>query len=184
MRIPFLTERLRLRDIREPDAGPLLELDSDPKVMRYIGTRPSDSVDWYRERIRNVYLPWQEHAWQGIWIVESLSDNMFLGWTFIRPAHLHANADALGWQPNQVEIGYRFHSTAWGRGIATEAGLLLVDRALADPAIHAIVGCAVATNLSSIRVLEKLGLHREGETMIADHPEPIVKLVRWKAPHG
>jgi RimJ/RimL family protein N-acetyltransferase len=161
-----------------------MELDSDPEVMRYIGSRPSNSVDWYRERIHSVYVPWQKHSWHGIRIVETLKSNQdgneFLGWVFIRPAHLHANANELGWQSDAVEIGFRYRQLAWGKGIATEAAIPLVEQALADSATPAIVGCALASNLGSLRVLEKLGLERSGQVHIPDFSEAIITFARSK----
>jgi RimJ/RimL family protein N-acetyltransferase len=37
MQIPFSTARLVLRVPEESDVGPLMEMDADPEVMRYIG---------------------------------------------------------------------------------------------------------------------------------------------------
>jgi RimJ/RimL family protein N-acetyltransferase len=68
----------------------------------------------------------------------------------------------------------------WGRGVATEAAAPLVQIALADPATTAVVGCALASNAASLRVLEKLGLERGGEVMLPETSEPTVKLARVK----
>lgn len=180
MRQPIETDRLRIRDIRDTDAEQLLELDSDPEVMRYIGTKPSDDVAWYRERIRNVYLAWQDHPWHGIRIVESRDGkNPFLGWVFVRPANAHPHAREIGWQRiDEVEIGYRYRQSAWGNGIATEAAVPLVERALADPATLAVVASAREDNLGSLRVLEKTGFLRTGKLLLPGFPEPVITLIR------
>jgi RimJ/RimL family protein N-acetyltransferase len=181
MRPTILTERLVLRDIAEADAGTLFELDSDPEVMRYIGPRPSPDVAGYLERIRDVYLPWQVHAWHGIRIVQDRTSGEFFGWGFIRPATASKIAAELDWtRSDEVEIGYRYRRSAWGRGIATEAALPLVRLALDDPDTSAIVATALARNAGSLRVLEKLGLERVGELMLHEPREPAVKLARVK----
>jgi len=181
MRAPLLTDRLLLRDITEADAEWLFELDSDPEVMRYIGPRPAPDVAGYRERTRTVYVPVQAHPWQGVRIVLDRTSGAFLGWVFIRQATGSRYARELGWtRSDEVEIGYRYHRCAWGRGIATEAATPLVQIALADPATTAVVACALAGNVGSLRVLAKLGLERVGEVMLPETSEPTVKLARVK----
>jgi ribosomal-protein-alanine N-acetyltransferase len=181
MREPLQTDRLLLRDITEADADLLFDLDSDPEVMRYIGPRPADDVASYRERTRTVYLPVQAHPWHGVRIVLDRASGAFLGWVFIRPAPASRIAREMGWtRPDEVEVGYRYRRSAWGRGIATEAATPLVRIALADPETTAVVACALAGNAASLRVLEKLGLERVGEVMLPETSEPAVKLARVK----
>ena len=88
-------------------------------------------------------------------------------------------AQDIGWtRDDEVEIGYRYHRAAWGRGIATEAAMPLLEAALADADTAAIVACALAANRASLRVLEKLGLQRAGEVTLPGIPGPTVKLER------
>lgn len=178
-RPPIQTERLLLRDLGVDDAPLLLELDSDPEVMRHIGVAPAPELDAYRERARSVYMPWQAHPWHGLWLVESRSSAEFLGWVLVRPANAHVFAADLGWnRPDEIEVGYRLRRAAWGQGIATEAAAPLVRRALADPATSAVVACALRANGASLRVLEKLGLERVGEVRLPVGDGPAVKLAR------
>ena len=179
MREALLTDRLILRDIVEDDAELLHELDSDPEVMRYIGSHPIQDISAYRERTRNVYIPFQLHPWHGVRMVFERSTGEFLGWAFIRPAPAARNAKEFGWaDPTEVEVGYRYRRAAWGRGIATEAALALLQFALHDASVTAIVACASASNRGSLRVLEKLGLVKVGEVLLPDSAEPTIKLVR------
>jgi len=181
MRAPLRTDRLLLRDVAEADAELLFDLDSDPEVLRYIGPRPADDVAAYRDRTRTVYLPWQTHPYFGVRLVFDRAGGEFLGWVFVRPATASRAAAALGWtSPDEVEVGYRYRRSAWGRGVATEAARPLVEIALADPATTAVVGCARADNAGSLRVLEKLGLVRVGEVALPGSAEPTVKLARLR----
>ena len=181
MREPLLTNRLILRDTTEADAELLFDLDSDAEVMRYIGRRPAPDVAGYRERTRTVYVAWQAHPWHGVRIVLERATGEFLGWVFVRPAAASRDAPALGWTgPDEVEVGYRYRRSAWGRGVATEAATPLVHIALADPATTAVVACALASNAGSLRVLEKLGLECVAEVMLPGTNEPTVKLARVK----
>jgi RimJ/RimL family protein N-acetyltransferase len=90
-------------------------------------------------------------------------------------------APEIGWtRPDEMKVGYRYHRAVWGRGLATEAAAALVQIALADLATTAIVACALASNVGSLRVLQKLGLERVGEVMLSETSEPTAKLARVK----
>jgi RimJ/RimL family protein N-acetyltransferase len=181
MREPLLTDRLVLRDITEAHAELLFDLDADPEVMRYIGPRPAPDVAGYRDRTRTVYMPLQAHLWHGVRIVLDRATGEFLGWVFARPATDSKFARELGWtRPDEVEVGYRYRRSAWGRGVATEAAAPLVGIAFADPATTAVVACALAGNAGSLRVLEKLSLQRVGEVKLSETNELTVKLARVK----
>lgn len=178
MREPIRTERLVLRDATEADAELLFELDSDPEVMRYLMARHLDPAA-YRERIRNVYLPFEAHPWHGFYLAFDETADEFLGWVICRPAPGHLFARDLGWtRDDEIEIGYRFRRAVWGRGIATEAAAALVALALSDPVTASVVACARIDNGASLRVLEKLGLARTGEAVLPGVPEPVAKLAR------
>jgi ribosomal-protein-alanine N-acetyltransferase len=179
MRETLLTRRLLLRDVVEDDAELLFDLDSDPEVMRYIGPRPESDLLSYRDRIRSVFLPRQAHPWHGIRIVLDRQSEEFLGWTFARPAIGSSIAQEIGWtRCDEIEVGFRFRRSSWGRGFATEAAEALFQVAFADPATAAVVACAHAENRASLRVLEKLGLKRIGEVLLPGDGRPTIKLAR------
>lgn len=179
MRQDLLTDRLILRDVTVADAELLADLDSDPEVVRYVGTGPATDAAWYSNRVRTFYLPMQQHPWHGMRIVLDRASGEFLGWVFVRPANTSRDAQEFGWsKPDEVEVGFRYRRSAWGRGFATEAAMPLVQAALADPTTTAVVACAAACNARSLRVLEKLGLRRVGEAKLANNHEPVVMLAR------
>lgn len=174
MRADILTPRLLLRDVTEADAEHLFKLDADPEVMRYIGPRPATTVEPYRERIRTVYVPHQQHPWHGIRLILDRTSLAFLGWVFVRPAVASSLATAIGWvRPTDEEVGYRLLREAWGHGYATEAASAMLEAAIADPATTAIVACADAGHTASMRVLAKLGLHRMSDVYLPDHRETV-----------
>jgi RimJ/RimL family protein N-acetyltransferase len=147
--------------------------------MRYIGPRQAPDVAGYRDRASTAYMPLQAHPWHGVRIVLDRASAEFLGWVFVRPANASRYAHEIGWtRADEVEVGYRYRRSAWGRGIATEAATSLVRIALADPATTAVVACALAGNTGSLRVLEKLALERVGEVMLPETNEPTLKLAR------
>lgn len=60
------------------------------------------------------------------------------------------------------EIWYKIHPDFWNKGIATEAANLILDFGFDTLNLHRIqAGCATE-NVGSIKVLEKVGMFREG----------------------
>jgi RimJ/RimL family protein N-acetyltransferase len=127
------TKRLRLRRLAPSDLDPLVELDADPEVMRYL----NGGVPTPRAILRNEILPrlLGSHArfpHAGFWAVTSPTDGTFLG--------------------------YRFRSEVWHRGYATEAARALIDRFFREIDGHRVYATTYEGNLASRRVAEKLGM--------------------------
>jgi RimJ/RimL family protein N-acetyltransferase len=177
------TERLRLHGFTDADARLLLELDSDPEVMRYLGPPPTPTVEAYRERIRTVWLPYYAaHPARGFWAITEKATGEFAGWVFVRPATDYKFAAEAGWtRPTDMELGYRLRRAAWGRGLATEAAAELVRLTLADPAVTCVVAAALAPNRASTRVMEKVGMARVREFAIPGYADPSVMYARCRA---
>ena len=123
------TQRLTLRRFTDTDADAelLLELDSDPDVMRYIGPFGMPSAAAYRERIRTVWLPQYTRPGRGCLATFEKASGAFAGWFFVRPSPEYKFAAEAGWtRPSDLELGYRLRRDAWGRGLATEVAAMLV----------------------------------------------------------
>nr|WP_077625138.1 GNAT family protein [Sediminibacillus massiliensis] len=60
------------------------------------------------------------------------------------------------------EIAYIVHPDYWGKGIATEAGSLLIEYGFGKRGLHRIYATCDPRNTGSSRVLEKIGMSREG----------------------
>jgi RimJ/RimL family protein N-acetyltransferase len=146
------TSRLRLRRLRPSDEPDLIALDSDADVMRYVGSPPGvkppdETAARVRQRIG------ADHGTIGFWRVERRSDGLFYGL-----AALIRMPDG-----EDIELAYRLARTAWGQGIAAEAGAALVDYAFGTLGLPRVVAVTYPENRASQRVLEKIGFRREGE---------------------
>jgi [ribosomal protein S5]-alanine N-acetyltransferase len=62
-------------------------------------------------------------------------------------------------------IGYIFNSDFHGQGYATEACTAVLSRAFSELQADRVVTGTAAVNLSSCRLLERLGFHKSGEEM-------------------
>ncbi|MEY9873035.1 RimJ/RimL family protein N-acetyltransferase [Streptacidiphilus sp. MAP12-33] len=158
------TDRLVLRQPSAEDIEPLLELNTDPEVMRYIGNGsvgPADreSTAGIVERYRRS---WAENDF-GMLSVLTREDGRYAGWvTLAVPTFLPQILPA-------VEIGWRFHRAQWGRGFATEAATPLLAHAFDTVGLDRVVSIRHLDNERSGRVMEKLGLRHTEETTVPSH---------------
>lgn len=60
------------------------------------------------------------------------------------------------------EIGYILHPDYWRKGIATEVASLLIDFGFRELCLHRIFATCDPRNIGSSKVLEKVGMTREG----------------------
>jgi RimJ/RimL family protein N-acetyltransferase len=152
----------------------LVELDSDPEVMKYIGPWRFSAAE-YRERIRTVWMPYYAKPLRGCGATFEKASGEFVGWVFLRPAPEYKFAAEAGWtRASDLELGYRLKRVAWGKGYATEASAALVAPALADPEVTCVVAAALAPNRASQRVMEKVGMSRVREFAIPGFDVPSV----------
>ena len=166
------TARLTLRHLVPDDAAMMFALHGDPEVMRYLPDPPYASVDEARgflERYQKVYRTDGFARWA---VVEDATGES-LGWCGLRRM-----------PDGEVDVGYRFFRSAWGRGVATEAARASLDHGFRVLALPRIIGRADPGNLASLRVLEKIGLRYEKEDMLDGHPLSSWALSReeWQRP--
>lgn len=173
MSIFLETSRLRLRRFTEADEDDLVELDSDPEVMRFLtGGRPTP-----REEVRSRVLPafmafYERFEDLGFWAAEERSTGRFVGWFHFRPYR-----DG----PPDIELGYRLRRPAWGQGYATEGSRALIHKGFTEMSVERVVAETLAVNTASRRVMEKVGLtyvrtfHRDGLEAVAGHEHGVVE---------
>ena len=151
MQVFLETQRLVLRRFTEDDSANLVELDSDPEVMRFInGGRATP-----HEEIESEVLPafighYERYPGYGFWAAIEKSTGLFVGWFHFRPTE--------GSPPGEVELGYRLRRSAWGNGYATEGSRALVDKGFAELGVERVVASTMVVNVASRRVMEKAGL--------------------------
>lgn len=165
MKILLETPRLKLRQITQSDCDRLVQLNSDPEVMRYI----NGGIASTRAEITDKFLPdvlsyYQEYEKLGFWAVIEKSSQEFIGWVILRPESRFRLAQLLEVaEPNALELGYRLKKASWGRGYATEVAQAFINAVGSTGEYNKIIAWAIAENKASIRVMEKLGLKLEQE---------------------
>lgn len=167
------TERLALRRFTADDADLLIELDSDPAVMRYLtGGNPTEP-----EIVRERYLPniiagyekWRGEL--GLFAAQERDGGAFIGWFCLRP------------EPegplDEVELGYRLRQMAWGKGYATEGSRALLGKAFAGLGARMVWAETMAVNQGSRNIMEKLDM-----TLTNTLPTPADMEMVEGAEHG
>jgi RimJ/RimL family protein N-acetyltransferase len=150
-----VSPRLAYRLMSSADAPLWFELDQDPEVMRYLNDgKPStwqEIQDFFIPRIASFTDPAKG---LGLWQVNDKNTDEYLGWVLAR----HYRFDDPAIERDNIELGWRFKSHCWGRGIATEAAQALVELLRADAKVRVFSAVADAGNLGSIGVMKKLGM--------------------------
>jgi RimJ/RimL family protein N-acetyltransferase len=110
---------------------------------------PHDSVDRTRAFVRRCLAGIDEGSVVP-WVVTAPPDDRPIGMIELRPVG------------HRSELGYVLARPWWGRGLMTEAARAVVEWGLADPATFRVWAVTDVDNLASARVLEKVGMQREG----------------------
>jgi [ribosomal protein S5]-alanine N-acetyltransferase len=143
------TRRLRLRLPAWEDAAGIAAYASDPEVSRY--------VSWPRHRSLADADAFLKYA------IGAVQTGLERNWVIIESATAAvAGTIGLRVQGHRMELGYVLARHGWGRGVATEAAEAVVAWALAQPEVQRVWAVCDVDNVASARVLEKIGMLREG----------------------
>ena len=159
MHIIFQTPRLILRQFTEADKPLILQLNSDPEIVKYVHEPTLKTIEQAEEIITNIILPQYKNN-LGRWAIITKDNNDFIGWC------------GLKYRPeiDEIDLGYRLMQKAWGKGFATEAAAKTLEYGFRTLNIKLITGRAHIENLASIKVLEKIGMDFIGEGIVDDCP--------------
>jgi RimJ/RimL family protein N-acetyltransferase len=166
------TERMTLRQLTMTDVDDLVELDSDPEVMRLLTNgRPTPRAVIETEVLPAQLRVYERHPRLGRWAALDAATGGFLGWFALDPDP-DADAGAGAGAGAGAELGYRLRRAAWGRGLATEGARALVGKALGELGLDRVWAQTMAVNVASRRVMEKAGL-RHVRTFHPQFDDPI-----------
>lgn len=146
------TERLALRPFRRADAEALYRLDSDPRVMRYIGDGSLGTRASVQAAVARSIRYYDTYPGLGVWPAEHRETGAFIGWFCLKYV-----PDTV-----EIEVGYRLAPHAWGRGYATEGAIGVLRYGFGELGLNRIIGLTHADNAASQRVLQKAGLADSG----------------------
>jgi [ribosomal protein S5]-alanine N-acetyltransferase len=160
------TNRLLLRAFTINDAQLIYDLNNHPDVTRYTYD-PLTDLEHARQVLEQAILPQYALYNHGRWAVHIKSGLEFIGWCGLkfRP------------EKSEVDLGYRFKTSAWGKGYATEAAYACLKYGFEKLNMVKITGRAVPANAGSWRVLEKIGMHFIREETVDGHLSKTYELI-------
>ena len=148
----LLTRRLRLRRFVDADLAAFLAYRNLPEVSVY--------QDWttYSTEEAQAFIAEMQHT-----------DPHTTGW-FNFAIELQVTGELIGDlgfliredDSRQGKIGYTLNPQFQGQGYATEAAERVLAYAFDDLRLHRITAAADVRNSASVRVMERLGMRREG----------------------
>ena len=153
----FNAARLRLRGLEKGDEDFLVQLDTDPLVMRYIDVGVVDSK--FAERCAflevNSYSNQHSRRRTGKWMVELLNPATRIGWVEVSREVVRDEEFRC--------IGYESAPAFWGNGYAPEAACAVVAYLFESLNTPVVVAYTRPENHRSVRVLQKAGFPFRGE---------------------
>ncbi len=168
--IHLTSERLIQTKFTPSDYEDFSKLEFNPDVMKYISGEAS-TEEKARTKFEKVMGINAEHDELGFCIVRNKTDNSFIGLSKITAYENKVNPEIL-----HAEIGYSMFPEFWGRGIATEITVRLIEYAKELGNIHELFGITHPDNTASIKVLTKQGFNFIDTGFFGKHPSVIYKL--------
>ncbi len=150
----YKSKRLIIREITWNDVDVIHNLHSFPEVDEFntIGV-PTDIRE--TEVLLKPYIEAQNTEARKLyfWKIELMVSQKFIG-----IAGMTLSLDKF----KSGEIFYKLLPDQWGKGYATEVAKLLVKTGFDKFHLHRVEAGVATENLRSIKVLEKIGMNREG----------------------
>ncbi|MEP7456775.1 GNAT family N-acetyltransferase [Phyllobacterium sp. SB3] len=144
------SSRLLLRRAQLGDAAAIFEgYGRDPEVIRYLSWHAHKSIEDTRDYLRQVKEDWDQ-AKSYTYAICRDKDSPLMGMIMMRV------------KDERATFGYAMGRAHWGKGYVPEALSTLVDLALAQPGIWRAEAYCDVENVSSARVMEKVGMTYEG----------------------
>jgi [ribosomal protein S5]-alanine N-acetyltransferase len=172
---PIRTERLILRPFALTDAPRVKTLAGDQRIYETTLCIPYP----YEEGVAESWISTHQRCfYEGHGVVFAICLNgLLIGAASLSRAGLH----------NRAELGYWIGFSYWNNGYCTEAARAIAEYGFATLGFHKISGRHVVGNRASGRVLEKIGMIREGflrDDVLKDGKYLTVELYGMVNPSG
>ena len=137
------TERLIINNLSLDDLEFLTDLDADPLVRKFIDGKIK-TIDETRQYLSENIDGYLRHGFgrYAVRIKEDLKPIGICGFLM---------------ENYGVDFGYRFNQSAWGQGIAKEAGNTVIRYGVDQLKLKKIVGIVLPDNIASEKVLISCG---------------------------
>ena len=155
-----------LRRWRQEDLDLYAEMCADPEVMRWIGDGRVRMREECADAISEFERAWDTRGF-GLFATELQASGRFVGFVGLSvPDFLPEILPA-------VEIGWRLAADQWGKGLATEGARAALDFGFGHVGLPRILSIHQVGNGASGRIMEKLGMRFERETVDPSCGRPV-----------
>jgi RimJ/RimL family protein N-acetyltransferase len=154
--LPIVTERLVIRRMAVTDLRDFLRFNTHPTNREYQAVVPftEETGVGYLER-QSTFEPGDAGGWMGF-AVELRQEARMIGEVGIfLPKEPRSKGD----------VGWTFHPDYHGQGYATEAARVLLTYAFDELKLHRVTAGCDTRNTASVRLMERLGMRREGHSL-------------------
>ena len=176
--VELRTKRLLLRPFSLADVGDIFRYYSNPELAKFIPLpQPYTRRDTEEFVARRVLAPWRTDP---TWV-------LVVGETVIGVIDLNISV-----AHETAELGYTLDPAHWGKGFMPEAARAVVAWCFEERRLAKVFATVDARNTRSLRVVEKLGMTREGvlrrhikrQEVRIDEVYYGVLLEEWDAAHA
>lgn len=130
---------VKLRALQQNDREAVVSMLGDSRVMRFLGPRRPLTADeahsWFRSALDNPSR----------FVIAQADTDEFIGFCGIKEIN------------GELDFGYFIRSEFWGKGIATRACQLAVEKLATEMDLEAVQVFIAEDNVASQKVAEKLG---------------------------
>jgi RimJ/RimL family protein N-acetyltransferase len=142
------TDRFVIRPFDLADVIAYSEIVADPDVMRLLTGKP-ESLDEAKKYVEECIASESVNGFSRYAVFLKRTDELigFCGFKLI---------------DGEIDFGWRYAKKHWNNGYGTEAAGVVKNYGLEILRVPVVVAVALPENIGSIRIMEKIGMKREG----------------------
>lgn len=149
--LPLETSDLIIRKSDEEDALLMVKMDNNESVQKFLGGIKKFSILDRKNFIRKKIQKFNDGI-VGMLTVVKKSNKEPIGFIDFK----------INEKNNNAEISYIFDFDYWNNGFCTQSIERLINLAFNELNLHKVYANTIENNVASIRVLEKVGMIKEG----------------------
>lgn len=151
----FETKQLILREFQPDDSLELAPILANPQVMKFSITGCL-TLGQTQKKIGSFIDSYHQCGF-GKWAVILKERSQLIGYCGLAIEAIDGRTE--------IELGYRLDQSFWGRGLATEAAKAALEYGFNQLKLPRIVAVVEPENIASVRVIKKLEMNHEKQTL-------------------
>ena len=160
------TKRLIIREFNESDILDVYEYSSDEEVCKYLAFGPEsleNTEDYLEKNLAAQFVIPRIRYDLAICIKsEFLDENQIEAKAENQDPKLIGGIGLFLQASKSAELGYILNRKFWNRGYTSEAADVMIKFGFSELGLHRIWASCHIENIASVRVLQKIGMQKEG----------------------